>query len=47
MRNFVTLLVSLLLVVVTAGTAWILISLSGGVEFQRLDPGNTAEVTVP
>jgi hypothetical protein len=47
MKNFLTLSLSLLLMALTGGTAWLLLTLSGNVEIKRVDPGTSAEVRVP
>ena len=47
MKNFFTLILSLGLLSMSGGTAWILVTLSSNVEISATDPGNAAQVVVP
>jgi hypothetical protein len=47
MKNFFTLALSLILLALTAGTAWILVTLSGNVEVTHTEPGTATEIRVP
>ena len=47
MRSFLTLFISLGLLVASGFTAWFFMSLSKNVEFTRQDAGSSAEVRVP
>lgn len=47
MRGYLTLLISFSLMAASAGTAWVFVELSQNVTMSRVDPGNSAEVTVP
>lgn len=47
MRNFLTLFISLGLLVATGATAWVFVSLSQNVEMSRTEPGNAGEIRVP